>query len=150
MTGLLEREETFAFSLTKGKVFAGTFTAEEKGKPVSVSILENKGGVSLDTKNNPKAELKVGLKLRLFNRGVPAPVNDIAEVTMSDELLENAETVIRSYLDRLVVACKKADCDLFQLKTQLYRSSLSRYEEWKDLVPNAIDTTIRTNVEKIK
>ena len=150
MTGLLEREETFAFSLTKGKVFAGTFTAEEKGKPVSISILENKGGVSLDTKNNPKAELKVGLKLRLFNRGVPAPVNDIAEVTMSDELLENAETVIRSYLDRLVAACKKANCDLFQLKTQLYRSSLSRYEEWKDLVPNAIDTTIHTNVEKIK
>lgn len=150
MTGLLTREETFAFSLAKGKVFAGTFTAEEDGKPVSVSILKNEGGVSLDTKSNPKAELSVNLKLRLYNRGVPSPVNDIAEVTMSDELLQNAEVVIRGYLDSLVAACQKADCDLFQLKTQLYRSSLSRFEEWKDLVPNAIETEIKTKIEKIQ
>lgn len=150
MTGILSREETFAFSLIKGKVFAGTFTAQEQGKPVAVSILKNDGGVSLNMKSNPKAEVSVKLVLRLFNRGVPAPVNDIAEVTMSEELLQNAETVIRGYLDRLVTACKEADCDLFQLKTQLYRSSLSRFEEWKDLVPNAIETEIKTKIEKIK
>ena len=131
-------------------MFAGTFTAQEQGKPVAVSILKNDGGVSLNMKSNPKAEVSVKLVLRLFNRGVPAPVNDIAEVTMSEELLQNAETVIRGYLDSLVTACKEADCDLFQLKTQLYRSSLSRFEEWKDLVPNAIETEIKTKIEKIK
>lgn len=149
MTGLLSRDETFAFNLTRGKVFASTFSAEENGNPVAVSILKNDGGVSLDTKNIPKAEVNVSLKLRLFNRGVPSPVEEISEQTMSDELLHNAEEVIRGYLSRLVETCKQANCDLFELKTQLYRSSLSRYEEWKELVPNAIETTIKTNISKI-
>lgn len=150
MTGLLSRDETFAFGLAKGKVFAGTFTAEEKGKPVAVSVLKNDGSVSLDTKGNPKAQINVSMKLRLFNRGVPSPVNDIAEQTMSDELLQNAEQVVRGYLDSLVATCKRAECDLFALRTQLYRSSLSRYEEWKELVPGSLETQIKTTVTKVE
>lgn len=150
MVGLLSREETFAFALAKGQVFAGTFTAEEKGKPVAVSVLTNDGGVALDTKTNPKAQLSVEMKLRLYNRGVPAPVNDIAEQTMSDELLKNAEEVVRGYLSSLVAACKSADCDLFELKTQLYRSSRERYAEWKELVPSAIETEIKTKITKVE
>ena len=150
MVGILSPQETFAFALTQGKVYAGTFCAEENGSPVSLSILKNKGGVSLDTKSNPKAEVNVELTVRLHNRGVPAPVNDISEYTISDELLQNADKVIRGYIESLLSACEKAKCDLFNLRTQLYRSSLALFGEWKELVPFSIDTTVKTQLEKLK
>lgn len=150
MVDLLTGDETFAFALTRGKVFAGTFVAEEDGAPVALSVLKNEGNVSLDVKNNPKAELKIFMKLRLFNRGVPAPVGDIAEQTMSDELLKNAEETVRRYLEQLVAKINASECDLFNLKTQLYRKSLRKYAEWKELVPSKIDIQIKTELKKIK
>lgn len=150
MVGVLSPEETFAFCLTQGKVYAGTFYAEENGTPVSLSILKNDGDVSLDTKSNPKAEVSVELIIRLHNRGVPAPVNDISEQTISDELLKNAEEVIRGYISSLLKTCEEAKCDLFKLRTQLYRSSLSRFSEWKELVPFSIDTEVKTQLSKLK
>ena len=150
MVNVLTPQETFAFSLTQGKVYAGTFYAEENGAPVSLSILKNKGGVSLDIKGNPKAEVNVELVIRLHNRGVPSPVNDISEYTISDELLLNADKVIRGYLESLLSACEEAKCDLFKLRTQLYRSSLTRYSEWKELVPFSIETAVKTQLDKLK
>lgn len=150
MVALLPREQTFAFSLVLGKVFAGTFTAEEDGNPVDLSILKNKGGASLRINPSPKAEISVSVTVRLYNRGVPAPVNDVADQTVSSELLGSAEDILSGYLKDLVETCRASGCDLFRFRRSLYRSSLSAYAEWKDAVPGAVETSVTAKVKSVK
>lgn len=150
MVALLNPEETFAYSLLQGNVFAGTMTAEEDGKPVTLSILADDGGVSLDTKNKPKATLSLDLKIRLFNRGVPSPIEDISDIRISPEITENATMRLEGYLSDLWNTCKTSGCDLFNLKRTLYRSSLKKYAEWKDTLLDTADVEFKVNIETVK
>lgn len=150
MVALLNPEETFAFSLIQGNVYAGTMTAEDEGKPVTVSILENKGGVSLDVKNKPKVTMSVEIKARLFNRGVPSPIEDVSEGELSPQIQENAKARLEQYLGELWETCKASGCDLFNLGRGLYRSSPKKYAEWKDTLIDTADLEIKAKVDVIK
>ncbi len=150
MVGMLPPEQTFTFSLLKGNVFSGTFLSEEDGKPVSVTVLKNKGGVKLDTKNKPKITLSVDLKIRLHNRGVPSPIEDVANEKVSDEVQQAAQERIGTFMHELWENCKTSGCDLFQLKRELYRSSPKKYGEWKDTLLTTADVEIKPNVKSIQ
>lgn len=150
MVGLLGPEETFAFSLIQGNVYAGTMTAEEEGKPLTLSILEDKGGVSLDVKNKPKVTMSVNIKVRLFNRGVPAPIEDVSEGEISPKIKENATARLEEYLGKLWETCISSGCDLFNLNRGLYRSSPKKYAEWKDTLLSTADLEIKAKVETVK
>ena len=146
---LLTSEQTFAMSLLKGNVFAGTFSVEEKEKPVTVSILKNEGGVSLDVKNKPKAKFTIQLKVRLHNRGVPSPIQDVTEGTVPEEALESAAEKLNGLMRELWEICKETNCDLFLLKRTLYRSSLKKYGEWKDLLLSTAEAEFLPKIESI-
>lgn len=150
MVALLSPEETFAFSLIQGNVYAGTMTAEDDGKPITVSILENKGGVKLDVKNKPKVTMSVEIKVRLFNRGVPAPIEDVSEGEISPQIQENATARLEQYLTDLWETCKTSGCDLFNLSRGLYRSSPKKYAEWKETLIDTADLEIQAKVVAIK
>jgi len=150
MSALLNREQTFAFSLLKSKVFAGTFGAEENGKPLTLSILKDEGGVSLDMKNKPKAKFSINLKVRLYNRGVPSPIEDVADSKVPDKAIQNAKEKLEKDMRELWTICRDNDCDLFQLKRSLYRSSLKKYGEWKDLLLSTAEAEFAPNIESIR
>ncbi len=150
MAALLPPEQTFAFSLIKGNVFAGTFCVREQDKPVTLSVLKNEGGVSLDMKNKPKAKISVKLKVRLFNRGVPAPMGDVTDVRVPDEAIASAKEIIDGYLRKLWEICTESDCDLFLLKRVLYRSSPKKYSEWKDLLLSTAEVEFLPQVESVR
>lgn len=150
MVALLSRAETFAYNLLKGNVYAGVFSAEDNGNPVSLTILTNDGGVSLDIKETPKAVLSIKLRVRLYNSGVPAPVEDMAESNPSPETIESAKQIIGGYVTSLWEKSKESGCDLFELNKSLYRSSLKKYEEWKDTLLSAVEPEFKTEIEMIK
>lgn len=145
---LLGPEETFAFCLIEGKIFTGYLLTEEDGKPVSLTVLSDKGGVSLDAKGAPKVKIKVELTVRLFNRAIPSEINDVARNEVSDELRKNAEKTVSETVEKVFETSRKNGCDLFNLNRSLYRSSVKQYEEWKDTllptVPVEYDISVRT------
>ncbi len=150
MVALLSPEETFAYSLLKGNVFAGSMTAEEDGKPITLSILSDDGKISLDVKNKPKVTLSLKTKVRMFNRGVPAPIRDVSEGQISPAVEQDATARLTDYLKRLWQTCKSSGCDLFQLGRNLYRSSPKKYAEWKDSLLDSADLEIKLKLEKVK
>lgn len=147
MVGLLSSEETLAFSLLKGKVFAGTFNATEKGNPVTLNVLENKGGISLETKETPKVKLSLALTVRLCCRGTSAPIDDVSTDEVPEEALRSAEKILKGYIRNLWNICKESGCDLFELKRDLYRSSLKKFSELKEVIPGDVEAEIVTKVQ---
>lgn len=150
MTALLSAEETFALSLLNGNVFSGTFLAEENGAPVTLTVLKNSGGVSLDMKGAPKAVFTVELRVRLYDRGVSAPIDDISFSLPSDELIKNAEEKISAAVRSVWDRAQESGCDLFELKRSLYRSSLKKYKEWEDTILSAVAYEESVKIKTIK
>lgn len=148
--GLLDPDETFAFSLLEGKIFNGFLLTEENGKPVSLTVLNDEGGVSLDTKGAPKVTVKIDLTVRLFNRSIPAEMEDVARNEVSDELKENAKKVVEELAQRVFEVSRQSGCDLFKLNQALYRSSAKKYEEWKDTLLSVVPTTYEININNAK
>lgn len=148
--GLLDPEETFAFSLLEGKIFNGYLLTEEDGKPVSLTVLDDKGGVSLDTKGTPKVKVKVNLTVRLFNRAIPAEMEDVARNEVSDELKENAKKYVEKMAQKVFENSRTSGCDLFKLNQALYRSSAKKYEEWKDTLLSAVPATYEITIDTAK
>ena len=101
-------------------------------------------------KGAPKAVLSVNLRVRLYNSGVPAPVENMAESSPSPETVESAKRIIDGYIDALWKKCAESGCDLFQLSKSLYRSSPQKYEEWKDTLLSVIQPEIKTEIRIIK
>ena len=130
----LEPRETFALSMMQGKMFNGYLLTEEDGKSVTLTVLADKAGVSLDTKGAPKITVKVDLTVRLYNRAIPAPIEDVAKESISDELLANAKATVEELVKTVFEKSRESGCDLFQLNQSLYRSSKKKYEEWKDVL----------------
>ena len=150
MVGLLTREETLALSLLKGNVEAGTFNAEDNGKPVTLTVLSNNGGASLDMSKAPALKLSLSVMVRLCCRGTTAPVEDISSDSVSENVLESAKEVLTGYVRSLFQTAQSSGCDLFELKKELYRSSLKKYAEWKEYLLPAVTAEIETNVKSMK
>ncbi len=148
MVGLLSPEETLAFNLLKGKVFAGTFGAEEQGEPVTLTVVKNDGHVSL--KKGPTAELSLSVTVRLCCRGVTAPVEDVAADKVTEEIVKNARETLQGYCEKLFTTCKACGCDVFFLKRALYRSSLKEYAAEKEDFLGRLEPVFKTEVRSMR
>lgn len=142
----LEPRETFALSMMQGKMFNGYLLTEEDGKSVTLTVLADKAGVSLDSKGAPKITVKIELTVRLYNRTIAAPIEDVAKDSVSDELLANAKATVEELVKTVFEKSRESGCDLFRLNQSLYRSSKKKYEEWKDMlisVPVTYEITLK-------
>ncbi len=150
MVALLPKEQTLAFSMLKGNVYAGTFNTEEKGEIVTLTVLKDEGNVSLSMDGAPQAKLSLDVQVRLCCRGSAAPIEDVSTDRVPDEALKNAEETLRGYVADLFENCKKSGCDLFEFKRMLYRSSLRKYAEWKDTLLASLTAAVETRVTSLK
>ncbi len=150
MVALLSREETFAFSLLRGKVFSGTLNATDGEKAVTLTVVRNKGGVALKMNNAPTAELSLSLTLRLCCRGVSASISDIASDSVSPEILGNVKQLLTEHVEKLWTTAKDAGCDLFMLQRTLYRRSLKEYAKWKDALLPAVRPLPKIELKSMK
>ncbi len=150
MVALLPREQTLAFSMLQGNVFAGTFNARDGDEPVTLSVLTNDGGVKLSFSRGPRVEFSLDLRVRLCCRGLAASMDDIAGDEVKGEILASAEEILSGYVRDLYETATESGCDLFHLRRDLYRSSLSRYAEWKEALPAAAVPSYRVRVHSTK
>ncbi len=146
MAALLGSDETLAFSLLKGEVFAGTFNAMDEDKVITLTVLENSGGISLETKETPKVKLALNLTVRMCCKGTSTPIDDLSSDEVSEQTLRSAEQILKGYVQKLWDTCKKSGCDLFELKRDLYRSSMQKFSELKDRIPIDISAEIEAKV----
>lgn len=150
LAALLSEEETLAFSLLEGKMFAGTFDAEEKGETVTLTVLKNGGKVSLEVKDSPKVNFSLKVMVRLCCRGTTAPMEDVEGDEVPEEARQDAEEVLTGYLQSLWDTCKEHECDLFNLKRSLYRSSLKKYGQWKDALLSVVEPQFEVKLQCMK
>lgn len=150
MTALLDADQTFTFSLLKGNVEAGDFSVEDHGAPITVSVLKNRGGAELKVENKPQVTLSVYVKVYLFDRGVPSPVEDLAKKELSRDAVEKSKQLLEEQIGKLWNTCVEANCDLFHLIRSLYRSSPKKYAEWKELLLSTADLNIKATVESMQ
>ena len=125
----------------------GSRLGKEDDADATLTILEDEGGVELDMKKQ-KVTLSLDLHARLCCKSVTSEVEEIASEEASDEALESAEKLLRADIEKLWNTCKEADCDLFNLRRSLYRSSHKKYEEWKDDLIDSLEVEIKTNVNR--
>lgn len=150
MVSVLPPEQTLAFSLLKGNVETGTFGTKEDNKPITLTVLKNKGDVKLNMKSAPKANLTLNVMVRLCCRGTTAPIEDISSDEVDPKILESAKQTLDEYVRALWNTITDANCDLFNLKRELYRSSAKKYRVWKDFFPTAITPSFETKVTSQK
>ncbi len=150
MTALLSKEQTFAFNLLKGKVFSGMFPVGNGEESVTMVILENKGGVSLETNAAPKVKFNVELTIRLRDRSDAPTVKDVTSNIVAEELRNGAQTVVGEYLRSLFETSRESGCDLFFLNRRLYRKSVTKYEEWKDTLLSSVPAEYEIKIKTAK
>ncbi len=147
---LLNRDETFAYKLLCGSVFAGNFTVETDGGTVSLNVFKNDGSAELD-KTATRAQLSVDIRARVYDKSAPS---DVGEITQSEILpsavAENAERRVEEMILSLWDKCTQADCDLFSLARQLYRRDLPLYKEKGGLALSDLAPSVKVSVSGIR
>lgn len=143
LAAILPREQTFAFSLLEGNVYTGSFQADGQ----TYVVLKNSGSVGLDLSDVPMATLSLELRVQLYGTREASPPEEIAKSMLTPEQEARAEEVLTGYLSDLWDSCVQTGCDLFELRTKLYRTSLAEYGQWKDSILSAavkIETSVKS------
>lgn len=143
LAAILPREQTFAFSLLEGNVYTGSFQADGQ----TYVVLKNGGSVGLELADVPTATLSLELRVQLYGTREASSPEEIAKSMLTPEQEARAEEVLTGYLSDLWDTCVQTGCDLFELRTKLYRASLAEYGQWKDSIldaPVKIEATIKS------
>ncbi len=150
MVGVLDENETFAYNLLQGKVFASGVTVETSEGTHAVTVLENGGSASVSTQSVPTADFSITLRVDVHNKETPSSIHEIADSVPSDELCEKTEELLRGYVSSLFEKCQAANCDLFYLRRQLYRNAPKEYEKWQNNLLSALKLSLQISVEKAR
>lgn len=147
LVSVLSPEQTFAYNLLRGKVFAGTFPVRLDGVTYSLSVLKNDGESSLVLKDKATALLRAQVSVRLYSKNTPSSSLDVASGTVDERVVKEAESTLAASLVSLWENSTQKGCDLFFLLRQLYRSSLQKYEEEKEGFLSSVRPQIQVTVK---
>ena len=146
---LLDRDETFAYNLLCGTVFAGNFTVETDEGKVSLNVLKNDGSAQPD-KTATSAQLSVQIRARVYDKDAPSQVGEITQSEiLPEEVSQKAEERVKKMILSLWNKCAESDCDLFFLARQLYRRDLPLYREKGGLSPAELSPSVEVSVSGI-
>lgn len=145
LAAILPREQTFAFSLLQGNVYTGSFQADGQ----TYVVLKNGGSVGLELADIPTATLSLELRVQLYGTREASSPEEIAKSMLTPEQEARAEEVLTGYLSGLWDTCVQTGCDLFELRTKLYRTSLAEYGQWKDSILSSAAVKIEASVQSV-
>lgn len=150
MVGLLTPEQTYAYNLLNESVVSSEIAVQEGGKNHSLSVLKNDGSVSLSVKNNPRLTISASVTVRTSSCCSDAPIGSMAYAEVPPEVVEKIRETVTGYLKGLWETSRESGCDLFMLNRKLYRSSLTKYAEWKDVLLSSLEPEFDVNVKGTK
>lgn len=142
---VLSPEQTFAFSLLEGNVYAGTFTVDAK----TYVFLKNEGSVDVKSEEIPSISLTASCKVQLSGDGETASPEKLAKGELSAEEETRLSEILTEHLTELWEACARTDCDLLFFRRSLRRASLSQYAAWKDIPLSQIPFTAAIRAESL-
>lgn len=134
MVGKLSKEQSFAVNILQGKVFSGTFDVKEEDRTTSITVYQNSGSVSLDMKGTPTVTLSVSVVGRISSGTFPSGIAEIAASSLPKETELAAARTLEQSVRTLWETTRDCGCDLFRIKTSLFRSSAEKYEEWQEIL----------------
>ena len=145
LAAVLSPEQTFAFSLLEGNVYAGTFTVDAK----TYVFLKNEGSVDVKSEEIPSISLTASCKVQLSGEGETASPEKLAKGELSAEEETRLSEILTGHLTELWEACARTDCDLLFFRRSLRRASLSQYAAWKDIPLSQIPFTAVIRAESL-
>ncbi len=146
LAALLSAEETFAFSLLEGNVYAGTLT--EGGK--TYVILQERGSTQIGEADAPAVTLRVDCKLQLYGEDSTSSPERLAKGTLTDAEEARLSDLLTRRLQALWERCARADCDLLFVRRSLWRASPARYAAWKDIPLSDYAVTVLARAEGLR
>lgn len=127
LVAVLTPEETLAFSLLEGNVYAGTLAADG----ATYLILHDSGAVTVGTP--PDITLRIECTLQRCGENGTAPPEDLAAGRLSPEEEERLSELLTGHLASLWETCAQKECDLFFFRRSLWRTDPEMYAAWKEV-----------------
>ena len=130
--GTLTKEETFAFNAVKSELRLATYSAEQDGAFCSLNIKRNTPKTKFTLGADDRATYSIDLTLSagLLDYSKSLPVDKTADLgDTPDGVFEQAEKRLSGQIHTLFEKCRNANCDLFEMQSELQRAAKNRFDE---------------------
>lgn len=131
--GVLSKDQTFALNLLYGDVRHAFMESGESGEGHVLGLRDCKGDVVFKVEgDSAMLELKFAATVKIQDDERGFSPEKIKEGGVKDEILRTGEDTVCALFESLFNEIKSLGCDVFGLRTKLYKNYYGRYEEMKD------------------
>lgn len=131
--GVLSKEQTFALNLLYGNVRHAFMKSGESGEGHVLGLRNCKGDVGFRVEGDGASlELKFGATVKIQDDESGFSPEKIKDGGVKDEILRTGENTVRALFESLFNEIKSLGCDVFGLRTKLYKNYYGKYEGMKD------------------
>lgn len=154
--GMLDENQTLTFNLRKHESIDTFFDIEdvkigEKTAAATIGINESKKRFALEIKNSPVFSIELTLKCHVEDVNSSEDVADLFTTQIiPDEALRQIEDEIERIYKESFKKMQEANCDLYLLTDELYKSHYKKYDEYKDdiLQKTQIDVKVKCELQR--
>lgn len=131
--GVLSKDQTFALNLLYGDVRHAFMESGESGEGHVLGLRDCKGDVVFKVEgDSAMLELKFAATVKIQDDERGFSPEKVKEGGVKDEILRTGEDTVCALFESLFNEIKSLGCDVFGLRTKLYKNYYGRYEEMKD------------------
>lgn len=131
--GVLSKDQTFALNLLYGDVRHAFMESGESGEGHVLGLRDCKGDVGFKVEgDSAMLELKFGATVKIQDDERGFSPEKVKEGGVKDEILRTGEDTVCALFESLFNEIKSLGCDVFGLRTKLYKNYYGKYEEMKD------------------
>lgn len=131
--GVLSKGQTFALNLLYGDVRHAFMESGESGEGHVLGLRDCKGDVGFKVEgDSAMLELKFGATVKIQDDERGFSPEKVKEGGVKDEILRTGEDTVCALFESLFNEIKSLGCDVFGLRTKLYKNYYGKYEEMKE------------------
>lgn len=131
--GVLSKDQTFALNLLYGDVRHAFMESGESGEGHVLGLRDCKGDVVFKVEgDSAMLELKFAATVKIQDDERGFSPEKVKEGGVKDEILRTGEETVCALFESLFNEIKSLGCDVFGLRTKLYKNYYGKYEALKD------------------
>lgn len=131
--GVLSKDQTFALNLLYGDVRHAFMESGESGEGHVLGLRDCKGDVGFKVEgDSAMLELKFAATVKIQDDERGFSPEKVKEGGVKDEILRTGEDTVCALFESLFNEIKSLGCDVFGLRTKLYKNYYGKYEALKD------------------
>ena len=155
--GKLEKSETLIFNLFIKDSHKTVITVENttvENKKCNVLLNINKAKISskvITEKVLPIFEVKMDIVFKIDDINIALDKESLLPIQkIPQNILNDAETKIKTSIENIFEKTKEYDCDIFKLKERLYKYNYDDYEKLKDDILQNVILDLKVNCYSFK